>query len=90
MAKEIDEKALDELLILCNRHKIGVINLDEENPSESQILIQAIKKETLDWNMINRIVEENKDFKEYICRITEFYQTGKLKEIEWDIKSQSL
>lgn len=90
VAKEIDEKALDELLILCNRHKIGVINLDEENPSESQILIQAIKKETLDWNMINRIVEENKDFKEYICRITEFYQTGKLKEIEWDIKSQSL
>lgn len=90
VAKEIDEKALDELLILCNRHKIGVINLDEENPSESQILIQAIKKETLDWNMINRIVKENKDFKEYICRITEFYQTGKLKKTEWGIDSQSL
>lgn len=90
VAKEIDEKALDELLILCDRHKIGVINLDEENPSESQILIQAIKKETLDWNMINRLVKENKDFKKYIRLITEFYQTGELKELEWGIDSQSL
>lgn len=40
--------------------------------------------------MINRIVEENKDFKDYICLITEFYQTGKLKKTEWGIDSQSL
>jgi hypothetical protein len=85
VAQEIDDKALDELRILCAGHNIGVILLNKDNPSESQILIPAIEKTQLDWNMINRIANENSDFRNFISLITEFYQTGRIKEHEWDI-----
>lgn len=35
--------------------------------------------------MIDRMVKENSDFREFINLITEFYQTGKLKNRDWDI-----
>ncbi|MBR4927335.1 MAG: HrgA protein [Alphaproteobacteria bacterium] len=85
VAQTIDEKAMDELRILCGGHDIGLIQLDCENPSESQILIPATEKKELDWDMIDRIVKENPDFKDFINLITEFYQTGKIKDKEWDI-----
>lgn len=37
---------MDELRILCSGHNIELIQLDCENPSESQILIPAIEKKT--------------------------------------------
>lgn len=61
-----------------------MIQLDCENPSESQILIPAIEKK-LDWDMMDRITKENPDFKEFVNLITEFYQTEKIKERDWDI-----
>lgn len=44
VAQTIDEKAMAELQILCAGHNIGLIQLNCENPSESQILIPAIEK----------------------------------------------
>jgi len=85
VAPEIDERVIPELQILCSGHQIGLIQLNKDNPPESDILIPAPKKQTLDWAMINRIAQENPDFKEFINLITEFYQTGKLKERDWDI-----
>ena len=87
VAQDIDDKAMNELRILCSGHNIGVILLNKDMPIESQILIPATEKPNLDWNMIDRIVKENPDFKEYINLITEFYQTGKIKERDWDIKT---
>ena len=85
VAQSIDERAMDELRILCGGHNIGVIQLNCEDPSESQILIPAIEKKELDWDMIDRITKENPDFKDFINLITEFYQTGKIKGRDWDI-----
>lgn len=85
VAQEIDDKAMEELRILCGRHQIGLIKLEKDNPTESQILIPAPEKTSLDWDMIDRIVKENSDFKEFINLITEFYQTGKIKERDWNI-----
>jgi hypothetical protein len=48
-------------------------------------LIPAIEKMQLDWNMIDRITKENSDFRDFISLITEFYQTGRIKERDWDI-----
>lgn len=85
VAQSIDDRAMDELRILCGGHNIGLIQLNGENPSESQILIPAMEKKELDWDMINRITKENPDFRAFINLITEFYQTGKIKENEWHI-----
>ena len=35
--------------------------------------------------MIDRITKENPDFKEFVNLITEFYQTGKIKNREWEV-----
>lgn len=88
VAQEIDDKAMDELRILCSGHNIGVIKLDRDNPVESQILIPATEKKQLDWDMIDRIVKENSDFKDFVNLITEFYQTGKIKKRDWDIPKE--
>ncbi len=84
VAKVIEEKAEDELRLLCKSYKIGVIILDD-NLSESRIFIPAVRKEEVDWDMVNRITVVNDHFKEFINRITEFYQTGKIKKYEWNI-----
>ena len=55
---------LKELRVLCAAHGIGVIKLEVDNPSESQILIPA---------------QENKDFNNYIKLVKQFYQTGEIK-----------
>lgn len=60
------------------------IRLDKENPSESQIMIPAKEKSEIDWNTANRLTDENKDFIEYKKLVRQFYQTGEIKNREWD------
>jgi hypothetical protein len=75
---------LKELTMLAATHGIGVIQLDSATPSESQILIPARERSEIDWDMCNRLTEENKDFVEYIERVKHFYQTGKVNKSEWE------
>jgi len=73
-----------ELRMLSGRHGIGVIELDVENPSESQIVIPASKQNDVDWDLSGRLSEQNVDFKEFMKLVKEFYQTGNLKSVEWE------
>ncbi len=74
-----------ELNILSALHGIGFILLNVEEPSESQIIIPAKEREDIDWDTANRLVQENKDFKEFIEEVTSFYQTGKTKASDWGL-----
>lgn len=89
VAQSIDDKAMDELRILCGGHNIGLILLNCTNPSESQILIPAIEKKELDWNMMNRIAKENSDFRNFVKLITYFYKTGVVNERDWTIPNEN-
>ena len=73
-----------ELRILASLHGIGFILLDAENPSESQIMIPAKERSEIGWDTANRLTKENKDFREYISFIRQFYQTGKIHHSDWD------
>lgn len=75
-----------ELQILSSLHGIGFILLDPKNPVESQVLIPARERIEIDWNTANRLVEENRDFRDFIEEVTCFYQTGKTKRSDWDIE----
>ena len=76
---------LDELRMLSAAHGIGVIRLDARDLDESRILIPARERIDLDWDMINRLVEANADFRTYIKRLREFHQTGELRPADlWD------
>lgn len=78
-----DAETLEELKILCERHCIGVIQLNLENPLESIIKIHALKKSCVDWDMINRLADTNNDFHEFIETINTSYTYSpeKLKKI---------
>lgn len=86
VAPKIDENAMRELQILCRAYNVGLIKLNEKNPLESQIVIPAKVKEKLDLNIMNRICEENKDFKDFIKSIETFYATSidQLRLQNWD------
>jgi uncharacterized protein len=78
-----------ELRMLFAAHGIGLIQLDAENPSESQVLIPAREMNEIDWTMANRLAEENSDFTEYVKLVKQFYQTGEIKPTEWDARELS-
>lgn len=78
-------ETLKELRMLASLHGIGLIKLDAENPSESQIMIPAKERTDVDWNNANRLAEENADFLEYIKLIRQFYQTGDVRLKDWDV-----
>lgn len=78
-----------ELRILFGLHGIGLILLNIENPTESQILIPARERNTIDWDTANRLAEENKDFLEYIKLVSDFYKLGKIREIDWQDVNES-
>jgi len=79
----IDSKVEQELRMLSALHGIGVILLNIENPSESEILLPAKSRAEIDWQSVNRIVEENKDFKNYIELVSTYYQTGRIRSGDW-------
>lgn len=81
------DDTMRELRMLASTHGIGVIQLDCETPTESQILIPARERAEIDWDMCNRLTEENADFVTYIERVKHFYQTGKLNKSDWDFSS---
>ncbi|WP_341752375.1 MULTISPECIES: hypothetical protein [unclassified Candidatus Tisiphia] len=66
------------------RHGIGFILLNIEEPVEKgRILIPAKERLEIDWDMANRLVKENKDFKSFIEEVDDFCITGKTKRPGW-------
>lgn len=87
VAEGIEEKAKEELQLLCASFNIGFIQLNKEEPEESDIVIQAPKTD-IDWNMINRISDENPDFRQYLKNISLTYKRHSNPDIQpakWDI-----
>lgn len=74
----------EELRILSALHGIGVIVLNIDNLSESEILLPAKRKTDTDWQSVNRIVEQNTDFETFIEYVAIYYQSGKIIEKNWN------
>lgn len=86
VAAEIEgQDTLKELRMLFAAHGIGLIKLDVENPSESQVLIPARERGEIDWDTANRLATENKDFLDYLKLVKQFYQTGEARPADWDV-----
>ena len=79
-----DSKVEQELRMLSSLHGIGVILLNPENPSESEILLPAKARTEIDWESVNRIVAENQDFKDYIELVSTYFETGRIRSRDWN------
>lgn len=76
-------ETMKELRMLCALHNIGVIHLNAENPAESQMIIPA-EENDIDWNTANRLAIENRDFREFLELVTDYYKTGKVRAKLWN------
>jgi hypothetical protein len=76
---------MKELRMLFALHGIGLIQIDPENPAESQILIPARERLEVDWATCNRLTQENKDFLQFVKLVRQFHQTGDPRPNDWDL-----
>ena len=79
-----DSNVEQELRMLSALHGIGVILLNPENPSESEMMLPAKSRTEVDWQSVNRILVENADFKDYIELVSTYYQTGRVRARDWN------
>lgn len=79
-----DAKTEKELRMLSALHGIGVILLNPENPSESEMILPARSRPDVDWESTNRILTENEDFRDYIELVSTYYQTGRVRAKDWN------
>lgn len=79
-----DERVEQELRMLSSLHGIGVILLDPQNPSESEIFLPARRRLDADWQSIDRLAQENSDFQEFMELVSAYLQTEKLRERDWN------
>lgn len=73
-----------ELQMLASLHGIGVLLLNTESLFDSQILIPARERTSIDWQSVNRIVAENSDFHHFIEQVGIYSQTGRLVQSIWN------
>ncbi|OMH39413.1 COG2958 family protein [Motiliproteus sp. MSK22-1] len=86
VASEIEgTDTLKELRMLFSAHGIGLIQLDIDNPADSQILVPAKERLEIDWDTANRLTVENKDFLDFVKLVRQFYQTGDPRASAWDL-----
>ncbi len=86
VATEIDPIAFKELTGLYSRLGIGFILLNTKEPEKSEIKLEAEHKKDVNWESIDRLLTENKDFKDFIIHIREYFQTGRIREEDWKIE----
>lgn len=79
-----DSNVEQELRMLSSLHGIGVILLNPENPSESDMLLPSKPRAEVDWQSVNRILVENADFKDYVELVSTYYQTGRVRIRDWN------
>ncbi|MDR2598664.1 MAG: HrgA protein [Oscillospiraceae bacterium] len=60
----------DELKRLSSLFGIGIIEIDSNEPQNSDILFNATHKPQLDWETINKLCLLNDDFKDFISAVT--------------------
>lgn len=79
-----DADVEQELRMLSSLHGIGVILLNPENPSESEMMLPSRSRAEVDWQSVNRILVENTDFRDYIELVSTYYQTGRVRTKDWN------
>ena len=58
-----------------------------DGDDDGEILLPAQKKPDADWQSFDRLAKENGDFHEFIELVSVYFQTGTLREKDWDNKT---
>lgn len=79
-----DEEFRSELGRLSASFGIGVIQLDVLDPDTSEVIFPARSKTTLDWETINKLAEQNPDFRQFLADVKVVLQTKRVFDSQFD------
>jgi len=87
-----DDELLSELKRLSAAFGIGIIRLNIDDPDSSEIILPAKHKKELDWETMNKLADENPDFKEFLKRIKIDLSSKEIRKEKYDkvYKSEEL
>ena len=77
-----DEDFRSELRRLSTSFGVGVIALSLSEPDASEVLFPATNRESLDWDMMNKLATMNPDFRGFMNRIKIDIQSKEIRK-EW-------
>ena len=72
------DELFDDMAALNSAFGIGFIELNVGNYRESQILFKAKRRKELDWDMIDKLIETNEDFNDFIGNVMDYLGTSKI------------
>ena len=61
----------DEMQRLNNSFGIGFIKINVEHIEQSEIVLPAKTREKIDWETVDRLIEENNDFRDFILHVSQ-------------------
>lgn len=63
---------------------IGIIQLDLEDIDSSKVIFPARTKSNLDWELMNKLCDQNPDFENFIDRISKDFKVKTIHKSEYD------
>jgi hypothetical protein len=79
-----DDEFLAELERLASSFGIGIIHLDPADIDSSTILYPARGRDTLDWETINKLCEQNSDFEKFLQDVKIDFESKRIHRAEFD------
>ena len=79
-----DDDFLSELERLASSFGIGIVCLNPADLDSSSVLYPAKIKQTLDWETINKLCEQNPDFEKFLQNIKNAFNSKKIYKSEYD------
>ena len=79
-----DDELLSELERLSSSFGIGIIHLDPYDIDGSTTLYPAKQRETLDWQAMNKLCEQNPDFARFLQDVRIDVESKRIHKAEYD------
>lgn len=79
-----DEEFRNELKRLSSSFGIGTINLNIEDPDATEVLFPAKYRSELDWDNMNKLANENPDFREFLLRARKDFAGNEIWKEQYD------
>lgn len=79
-----DDEFLAEMERLASSFGIGIIKLDPADIDGSRILYPARLRESLDWETINKLCEQNRDFEKFLQDVKIDFESKRIHRAEYD------
>jgi len=79
-----DDELNSELERLSTSFGIGIIHIDMDDIDSSNVVFPAKTKSILDWELMNKLCEQNSDFETFVDDITKDYKVKTIHKNQYD------